>query len=93
MVMKTIIQAILVKDGTETCTVGFLPRHVIHKGKTTINRFMGKFAQIIELYDLCNDSKEEKKEFQESRHGITLYAKWHSRGGVECSILVVKDLF
>jgi len=26
----------------------------------TLNRFMGKFAQIIELYDLCNDSTAKK---------------------------------
>ena len=60
MFVKTIIKAILVNDGIETCTIGFLPRHVIHRGTTTINRFMGKFAQIIELYDLCDDSMAKK---------------------------------
>jgi len=51
MVIETIIKAIFVKDRMETCTIGFLPRHVIHRGMMTINRFMGKFTQT-ELYDM-----------------------------------------
>jgi len=55
-----VVKAILVKDGTETCIIGFLPMHIVHRGMTTIKRFMGKFTQIIDLYDLCNDSMAKK---------------------------------
>ena len=46
--VKTVVKAILIWDGTETCTVGFAPRHI-----TVVERKHGliveHFAQIIEL--------------------------------------------
>ena len=59
-IMETVIKAILVKDGMETCTIGFFPRHIMAKGMMGIERFTGKFAQIIKLYDLCNNSMAKK---------------------------------
>ena len=49
-------------------------------GMMTINRLVGKFAQIIELYDLYDNSMAKKKEFQESRDRI-LFAEQYLRGG------------
>ena len=59
--METVVKAdldkaILVKDGIETCTIGFLPRHIMARGMMEIERFTGKFAQIIKLLDLCSNS-------------------------------------
>ena len=44
------IKVVLIRDGTECCTVGFLCKSivVVERDKT---RFVGHFAQIIELYD------------------------------------------
>ena len=46
---KLVIKAVLVNDGSETCTVGFLPRHVAMR-PAEVTRLHGKFAMIIELY-------------------------------------------
>ena len=43
------IEAVLIKDGTETCTVAFLPCHVVCS-ELSRARYIGKFAQSIELY-------------------------------------------
>lgn len=48
--METVIKAVVVLDGAELCTVGFLPRNVAarpHEAQYLNN----KFAQILELYD------------------------------------------
>ena len=42
------IQVVRIRDGTESCTIGFLPRNIVKSGK---DKFIGKFAQIIELYE------------------------------------------
>ena len=42
------VKVVRIRDGTESCTVGFLPRNV---ATTRKDEFIGKFAQIIELYD------------------------------------------
>ena len=60
-VMETVIKAIFVKDGMATCTTGFLPRHIMARGTMAIDRFMGKFAQIIKLYYLCDNSMVKNK--------------------------------
>jgi hypothetical protein len=41
------IQVIRIRDGSESCTIGFLPRNIVKSGK---ENSIGKFAQIIELY-------------------------------------------
>jgi len=48
--IETVIKAVLVLDGTERCTIGFLPRHVAARPEEAA-QLHGKFAQIIELYD------------------------------------------
>ena len=44
------IKEVLVLDGTELCTIGFLPRHVAARPEEAA-QLHGKFAQIIELYE------------------------------------------
>ena len=51
MIPEPALKAVLVKDGTELCTVGFLPRNLASV-EFTKNKYDGKFAQVIELYDL-----------------------------------------
>jgi hypothetical protein len=48
--IETVIKAVLVFDGTELCTIGFLPRHVAARPEEAAH-LHNKFAQIIELYD------------------------------------------
>jgi hypothetical protein len=48
--IETMIKAVLVLDGTERCTIGFLPRHVAARPEEAA-QLHGKFAQIIELYE------------------------------------------
>ncbi len=49
--IETVIKAVLVLDGTELCTIGFLPRHVAARPEEAA-RLHNKLAQIIEFYDL-----------------------------------------
>ena len=44
------IKDVLVQDGTELCTVGFLSKSVVAVEKDR-ERYIGRFAQVIELYD------------------------------------------
>ena len=57
---KTVVKAVLIWDGTETCTVGFAPRHI-----TIVERkcrlIVEHFAQIIELYDLSESASKKSK--------------------------------
>jgi len=62
--MEIVIKAILVKDGMETFTISFLPRHIMARGMMA-ERFTGKITQIIKF----NDGKKTQ-EFQESRDSI-----------------------
>ena len=43
------IKVILIKDGTESCHVGFLPKHMLSHPREVL-QFNGKFMQIIDLY-------------------------------------------
>jgi hypothetical protein len=56
------IQVVRIRDGTESCTIGFLPRNIVKSGK---DKFIGKFAQIIELYE---DSESEVKRRKSHRN-------------------------
>jgi hypothetical protein len=49
--IETMIKAVLVLDGTELCTIGFLPRHVATRPEEAA-LLQNKFARIIELYGL-----------------------------------------
>ena len=55
------IKAVRVRDGTETCTVGFLPRSLVVCRK---ERFVGQFAQIIELYGMSENKTMRRKSHQ-----------------------------
>ena len=46
------------RDGTELCTIGFLPRNIVKSGK---DRFVGQFAQIIELYEHSDNTTMRRK--------------------------------
>ena len=52
------IKVVRVRDGTESCTIGFLPRNIVKSGK---DRFVGKFAQIIELYEHSDNTTMRRK--------------------------------
>ena len=49
-VLEEAIKAVLICNGTECCTVGFLCKSIVVV-KRDKERFVGCFAQIIELYD------------------------------------------
>ena len=49
-VLEEAIKAVLIRNGTECCTVGFLCKSIVVV-KRDKERFVGCFAQIIELYD------------------------------------------
>ena len=44
------IKAVIVQDGTKLCTVGFLSKSVVAVEEDR-ERYIGRFAQVIELYD------------------------------------------
>ena len=48
--VERVIKGVFIKDGTETCTVGFVPWHVAASERKR-GSLVGKFAQIIVLYD------------------------------------------
>lgn len=47
-----------IRDGSEACTVGFLPRNLVRSSK---EKFEGKFAQIIELYESSECAIKRRK--------------------------------
>lgn len=53
------VQVIRIRDGTESCTVGFLPRNIVRSKKAA--QFIGKFAQIIELYEESESEVKRRK--------------------------------
>ena len=52
------IKAVRISDGTETCVVAYLPQRIVNN---VAENFVGKFAQIIELYDLSDNSMMRRK--------------------------------
>ena len=58
--VETVVKAVLIRDGTETCTIGFAPRHiaVVERKRRLI---VEHFAQIIELYDLSESASKKSK--------------------------------
>ena len=42
------IKAVKISNGTETCVGAYLPRHIV---QCIPQKFVGKFSQIIKLYD------------------------------------------
>jgi len=69
--IKPVIEVVLILDGTEQCTVGFLPRHVAARPREAAH-LHNKFAQVIELY---NDTPEGFMRHNKSvrNHGMASY--------------------
>ena len=68
--VKTVVKAVLIWDGTETCTFGFAPRHIAvveRKGGLIAEHF----TQIIELYDLCESASKKAK--SDKNQGMASY--------------------
>jgi hypothetical protein len=59
LVPETVLKAVLIADGQESCHVGFLPRHIA-LCPMEVERLSGKFAQVLELYDDVDDSKHKR---------------------------------
>jgi len=70
------IKAVLILDGTELCTVGFLGESIAALKKTS-DKFVNKFAQVIELYDSSENAAKR--------------AKSHNNLGV-CSFRLLEDI-
>jgi hypothetical protein len=51
--LETKIKAVKIRDGTESCHIGFLPRHIVYGGKK--EQITNKFGQVLELYKDSND--------------------------------------
>jgi hypothetical protein len=51
--LETNIKAVKIRDGTEICHIGFLPRHIVYGGKK--EQITNKFVQVLELYKDSND--------------------------------------
>lgn len=56
--MEEGIAVVRIRDGSEACTVGFLPRNIVRSSK---DKFNGKFAQIIELYESSECAIKRRK--------------------------------
>jgi len=69
--IESVIKVVLILDGTERCTVGFLPRHVATRPNEAVH-LHNKFAQVIELYD---DTPEGFMRHNKSKrnHGMASY--------------------
>ena len=48
LVPETVLKAVLIEDGQESCRVGFLPKHIAFR-PTEMERLSGKFAQVLKL--------------------------------------------
>jgi hypothetical protein len=69
-------KTVLVLDGMELCTVGFLAK-IIPALKKTSDEFVKKFSQVIELYESSENSSKR--------------AKSHNNLGV-CSFRLLEDI-
>jgi hypothetical protein len=54
------IKAVLILDGTELCTIGFLGKNIAALKKTS-DKFVNKFAQVSELCDSSENAAKRAK--------------------------------
>jgi hypothetical protein len=47
--LETNIKAVKIRDGTESCHIGFLPRHIVYGGEK--EQITNKFGQVLRLED------------------------------------------
>lgn len=52
------IQVVRIRDGSESCVVGFLPRNLVRSSRM---KYIDQFAQIIELYECSENSVKRRK--------------------------------
>ena len=57
--METKMKVVKIRDGTESCHVGFLPRHILHGSRK--EKFENQFGQVLELYKESNDMTKQRK--------------------------------
>jgi hypothetical protein len=50
--LETKIKVVKIRDGTETCHAGFLPRHIVHGSQK--EEVANKFGQVLVLYKESN---------------------------------------
>lgn len=55
------IRVARIRDGVESCIVGFLPRNLVKSNK---EKYADKFAQVIELYDSSENSVKRRKSYR-----------------------------
>jgi hypothetical protein len=67
MVMKVVV----ISDGTESCHVAFLPRHVVARAHEVIH-LDGKLVQVLELYD-DDGASPTQHDKSHRNHGMALY--------------------
>jgi hypothetical protein len=68
---ETVMKVVIVRDGVESCHVGFLPCHVVARAQE-VNRLHGKFAQVLELYD-NKEVGHVRKNKSDRNHGMASY--------------------
>jgi len=68
---EVVVKAVLIEHGQESCTVGFLPRHIAMRPLISA-RLDGQLAQVIELYDtLGEDCYKRTKSIR--NHGMAAF--------------------
>jgi hypothetical protein len=55
------IKAVLLRDGAESCVVGFLPRNIV---KSQRSKFDGHCAKVLELYSKSENSTVRTKDYR-----------------------------
>jgi len=68
---ETVLKVVVIRDGVESCHVGFLPRHVVARLQE-VNRLHGKFSQVLELYD-DDEVAHVRKRKSVRNHGMASY--------------------
>jgi hypothetical protein len=56
---EVVIKNIKIRDGNETCLVGFLPQHICYGSRNDTLR--NKYAQVLELYKESADFTKKRK--------------------------------
>jgi hypothetical protein len=64
-----VIKVIKIRDGNETCLIGFLPRHIGYG--TRNDKLRNKYAQVLELYKESADFTKKRK--NRRLVGVALY--------------------
>jgi hypothetical protein len=68
---EMVLKVVVIRDGVESCHVGFLPRHVVAQLQE-VNHLHGKFAQVLELYN-DDDVAHVQKKKSIRNHGMASY--------------------